>query len=92
MSMLRVVTYDISDDNIRSKVSGILENYGFRVQYSVFECHLESEEFDQLRVEITGLVEEQDSIRWYSLCSWCADKITRQGKGELTGDGDYFMV
>lgn len=33
-----VVVYDISSDKQRKKVSDLLEGYGLRVQYSVFEC------------------------------------------------------
>jgi CRISPR-associated protein Cas2 len=36
-----VVSYDISDDKRRRKVAQIMEGYGYRVQYSVFECDLD---------------------------------------------------
>ena len=32
-----VVSYDISDDKVRTKFSKFLEKYGIRLQYSVFE-------------------------------------------------------
>ncbi|VAX34219.1 hypothetical protein MNBD_NITROSPIRAE03-419, partial [hydrothermal vent metagenome] len=34
-----VVTYDITDDKRREQVSSELENYGMRVQKSIFECY-----------------------------------------------------
>lgn len=35
-----LVCYDITDDRDRSRVARLLERYGERVQYSVFEVHL----------------------------------------------------
>ena len=33
-----VVAYDIQDDRSRIQISKILEKYGTRINYSVFEC------------------------------------------------------
>ncbi|MCA9742068.1 CRISPR-associated endonuclease Cas2, partial [candidate division KSB1 bacterium] len=38
--MLLLVSYDIVDDKQRTKLAKRLQNYGQRVQYSVFECDL----------------------------------------------------
>ena len=35
-----VIAYDIVDDKHRTKISKLLEGYGERVNYSVFECML----------------------------------------------------
>jgi len=40
---LIVVAYDIIDDKRRNRVAKTMEDYGTRVQYSVFECVLEEE-------------------------------------------------
>ena len=40
MSMY-VISYDISENKIRNKVAKILEGYGKRIQYSVFECDID---------------------------------------------------
>ncbi|MBR8835369.1 MAG: CRISPR-associated endonuclease Cas2 [Stigonema ocellatum SAG 48.90 = DSM 106950] len=37
---LYVVAYDVPCDKRRKKISDLLEGYGQRVQYSVFECLL----------------------------------------------------
>ena len=47
--MRTLVSYDISDDKRRRKVCKILEGYGYRVQYSVFECDL-----DDKKIQGTG--------------------------------------
>ena len=39
--MVFLVAYDIPDDGTRTQVANELENWGDRVQYSVFECDLD---------------------------------------------------
>ncbi len=43
-----VISYDISDDRIRTLVSNILADYGARVQYSVFECRIDTGTLEML--------------------------------------------
>ncbi len=92
MSELWVVSYDISDDKIRRKVANSLKNYGQRVQYSIFECHLTEKEFFLLRSSVAAEIDREDSVRWYPVCKWCKQKIGRQGVGRLTDDPDFFRV
>jgi len=73
MSRLWMIAYDISDDRIRREVRDILKNHGTRVQYSIFECNLQSRAGDDLHTRLAGLIETNDSIRWYPLCSWCRE-------------------
>lgn len=40
-----VISYDISNDKIRTKIAKELENYGRRVQFSVFECRISLSQF-----------------------------------------------
>lgn len=39
-----VIAYDISDDRRRDQMADLLGRYGRRVQWSVFECHLDETE------------------------------------------------
>ena len=38
-----IICYDITDDSLRAKIVKILEDYGERIQYSVFEFNLTKE-------------------------------------------------
>ncbi|HEY9700073.1 MAG TPA: CRISPR-associated endonuclease Cas2 [Trichocoleus sp.] len=63
-----VITYDIPCNKRRKKVADLLEGYGQRVQYSVFECVLASEKFSELRKRLKKRVKlPDDSIRFYPL-------------------------
>ena len=74
---LYLVSYDISSDKKRRKVANEMENYGRRVQFSVFECRLTRARLRQLYGKLLPLCTgETDSIRIYSLCETCAEKVT----------------
>lgn len=69
MSMLLyLITYDIPCNKRRKKVSDLLEGYGQRVQYSVFECVLSVQKYRELQERLRPRVRpEEDSIRFYPL-------------------------
>lgn len=62
--MLILITYDISDDKRRNKIASILEGYGNRVNFSVFECILSQTKLNKLTKEIQSII---DKKRQYSL-------------------------
>lgn len=44
--MLTLVAYDIADPRRLARVARVCEDFGIRVQYSLFECHLEEPAFE----------------------------------------------
>jgi CRISPR-associated protein Cas2 len=46
--MLRLIAYDIADPKRLTRVADICEDFGVRVQYSLFECWLEDDQFQLL--------------------------------------------
>ncbi len=88
-----MVSYDIADDERRRRISEILEAYGERVQWSVFECHLERGEREALRARLTAELDAAtDSLRWYPLCAWCRERVVWQGGGGPCEDSPYVVV
>jgi CRISPR-associated protein Cas2 len=91
--MFIVVCYDIFDDDRRLDVSQEMENFGERVQKSVFECHLNEGELQELRERLARIVDlAQDRVRFYRLCPKDARGILVDGKGEVSRDLDFRMV
>ncbi len=75
-----VVSYDITDDRMRTKASETLKDYGTRVQKSVFECRLRKKAVTELKGKLEGLIDmEQDSILIYPLCKKCIDQKQSMG-------------
>ncbi len=90
--MLIIVSYDIEDDKIRTKLAHKLKDFGPRVQYSVFEADVKAEELQKLIKQLQQItLGENDSIRLYRICEHCAGKVTIWGKGEVTKDKDYYL-
>jgi len=84
---LVVISYDIEDNSNRKKISDLLEDAGgTRVQKSVFECWLTRKDVSGLKKKIHRLKAKKDSVRYYSLCRMCGQKIvadepsSKQGK------------
>ena len=91
--MFIVISYDIVDDKRRLKVAKQLENYGNRVQYSVFEALLEEDKLKEMSNAVLSIIEKQeDSLRIYHLCEGCFKKIKLYGTGEISKDEDFYIV
>ncbi|MCD6220434.1 CRISPR-associated endonuclease Cas2, partial [Candidatus Calescamantes bacterium] len=91
--MFIVISYDITDDRRRDRIAKTLENYGKRVQYSVFECNLDKPMLEMMIKEVSSIMnEDEDSVRIYRLCEECKGKIKLYGKGEVTREEDVYIV
>jgi CRISPR-associated protein Cas2 len=91
--MLFVVAYDIPDDGARTQVADELGNWGYRVQYSVFECDLNQARYRQLVARLRKLVCAQDSIRVYRVCQACSAEVVLLGRSRpVTKDSDFYEV
>lgn len=73
--MKYLITYDIEDDKKRKKISDELEAFGYRVNYSVFECELNQSKLNKLKEKLEELVDKKyDSLRFYHICENCLPK------------------
>lgn len=83
-----LITYDVStvsrggQKRLR-KVSKACQNYGQRVQNSVFECVLDATQFESLKFELMSIIDEsQDSLRFYRLGNNYKSKVEHVGAKE----------
>ncbi len=78
-----VVSYDISDDKKRLKISKILDDYGTRVQGSVFElAGLKQKTWLECLKRIEKIeLDENESVRIYAICGSCVSGISVLGDG-----------
>ncbi|MFY9556705.1 MAG: CRISPR-associated endonuclease Cas2 [Blastocatellia bacterium] len=84
--MFIVVAYDISDDKTRTRLHKTLRRFGERVQFSVFECILTSEMFEQMRGEVAAALEHQElrCVRYYEICEGCRRRTVTLGQAFTT--------
>lgn len=74
-----VVAYDIREDLKRERVSKILEKYGTRVNFSVFECMFTDAQLQQAQEKIMKQVDKRcDAVIYYPICVNCYTKIIYQ--------------
>lgn len=76
-----LISYDITSNKVRNKLAKTLEGYGRRVQYSVFECSISRERFNELYRKMVKLVEKDPdgNVRCYQLCGNCEQKLIMIG-------------
>lgn len=80
MRHLTVIAYDISDNRRRRKVSDLLEGFGERANYSVFECLLSIPQLDRLIPQLAELIDPKtDSVLAYRVCAGCYGRSLRIG-------------
>ena len=90
---LFLVAYDIPDDGTRTEVADELENWGYRVQYSVFECDLDQARCLLMVERLSKLICAKDSIRIYRICQACASEAILLGRGRpVMRDRDFYEV
>jgi CRISPR-associated protein Cas2 len=71
--MMMLITYDVETQSESGKrrlrqVAKLCQNYGQRVQFSVFECLLEPAQWTQFRAKLLATIDPAtDSLRFYSL-------------------------
>jgi CRISPR-associated protein Cas2 len=91
--MLWIVAYDIPVTKRRNKIAELLEGYGKRVQYSVFECDLEESKFTELRTRLQKLLKlPDDSLRCYPIAANMHTKIVIMGGDDVYEKPDHFVV
>ena len=88
-----VVSYDKSDDKLRTKFSKYLSKFGHRLQYSVFEIDNSKRIVDNIVTDIKNRFEkcftQQDSVIIFKLSSSC--EVLRFGYAK-NDEKDFFII
>jgi CRISPR-associated protein Cas2 len=78
--MLRLIVYDVAHSRRLVKVARICEDYGVRVEYSVFECDLDEKQFARFWGKLEKTIDvTTDRLIAYRICSSCAERIQSIG-------------
>ncbi len=91
--MLVVISYDTPDDKRRRKIVTLLRGVGERVQYSVFEAHLEPRDIVRLRKRIRRVIDEHlDSVRFYKLGEDYEKRVEIEGYGVIHEEVELIIL
>lgn len=80
-------SYDVTDTRRRNQISKALEQFGLRVQKSVFQCDMPAEKAEKLKnILLTVINKKEDSLLFYPVCDDCV------GKARLIGDKNLLEI
>jgi len=87
--MMVLVSYDVSFEDPSGKkrlrrIAKVCENFGQRVQYSVFECVVDPAQWTAFRDRLLKEYdEEKDSLRFYFMGKNWQRRVEHHGVGEV---------
>ena len=91
-NMLHLVAYDVRSPQRLAKVAKICKDYGFRVEYSVFECDLSPIDFDEMIAALETVMDmDVDTLLVYKICATCVEKIMGFGTVSRPGKILFYM-
>lgn len=77
---LVIIAYDTPSDRRRRKLARLLDDYGVRVQKSVFEAWLDGTQLRWLVRHLEDLVDPQeDRVYIITACATCRGDVVRMG-------------
>ena len=93
MTAFYLVCFDVREDKRLRKISVAMEDFGIRVQRSVFECHLESFQLLALKQRVSDIMNpNEDNVRYYHLCGKDKGQIIVDGIGAVSSDPDFHLL
>jgi CRISPR-associated protein Cas2 len=91
--MFVLVVYDIAEPKRIQRIAKIMEDYGDRVQYSVFEMEVDQATFGQMRRRTEKVLEEEeDGVKYFFLCERCAGCVDVVGQEAERTEQSPFRV
>jgi CRISPR-associated protein Cas2 len=93
--MYYIITYDIQNSKRRKKLSELLQMYGVRVNYSVFELDITKKELKEIvkNIKTNKLIKKKiDSIRFYYLPLNSIEKSFEMGNRNEPFEQNYNAI
>lgn len=93
MALTVLVCYDISRDAARARVAAYLQQWGDRIQRSVFVCAVAPEEMNEMVGRIEGMIDpDTDAVHLLPTCAGCWSRLVVRGQADATPDRPYWAV
>jgi len=92
-SQIWVIAYDTPSNRRRRKLAKLLEGYGVRVQWSVFECELRHDQWQRLQQRLMRLIAcDQDSVRCWPVPERSCAQVVHLGRTVLTPEWEDRLI
>lgn len=93
MALTVVVAYDIREDARRARAAACIQQWGDRIQRSVYVCRLEADDLDDLLVRLRGIIDaDTDALHAFRQCGTCWDALSIYGQAEVAAPTYYWSV
>ena len=91
MALTVVLAYDVASDSRRTRLASALEEWGYRLQESVFQLRLENGELDEVRERVDGIIDaDDDVVHLYPLCAACLSRGEVHGPAPAPDDAGLY--
>ncbi|SHK23684.1 MULTISPECIES: CRISPR-associated endonuclease Cas2 [Desulfatibacillum] len=91
--MNMIVAYDITDPKRLAKVAKTMEDYGTRVQKSIFEVEADARIFFLMKKRLESIIDPKtDGIKYFPLCEKCAGTLEVIGQGHFLDPDHEFLI
>lgn len=93
MAVTTLICYDISRDSTRARVAALLQQWGERIQRSVFICTIEPADLSALTERLRQTIDPRaDAVHVVPLCGTCWDRIDVLGQATTQPERLYWAV
>lgn len=76
-----LISYDIKFKTNVEKLSNLLLSYGFKqIQKTIYFGEINIDKINKLKINITEITQEKDSVLFIPICKTCFDKKEVYGK------------
>lgn len=91
--MRHLICYDIEEDKVRARLVKLLEAYGVRIQYSVFEFNLSKARWTDLKLNLKekGFFDGSISLVIYPLSVEAYERVERYGSASIWDEADMIF-
>lgn len=90
--MLYLISYNLAKTTNRNKLINFMNQSGFRVSFSLYECHIKPDKFEEFLSMLKALISKDDKIRIYPVCSGCKEKAIGNVLDENSVKNKNFVV
>lgn len=91
-AMVMVFCYDVESDRRRRRVAALLEEWGVRVQKSVFEARLTDRQARALLARAARELGPRDSLRMYALSAHGLARSAAIGAAPVPEQRDFWLL
>jgi CRISPR-associated protein Cas2 len=93
MALTVLVAYDISRDSARAQVAAYLQQWGDRIQRSVFICAISNSDLTVVTQRIATMINpDTDAVHLLPVCGTCWSRTIVLGQADVEPDRPYWAA